>query len=99
MFRWSMVMTQSANRLFDELSRLVVEAAGAAQGVKREIDTFAKDQIEHVLRDSNFATRDEVEGARAIALAAREENEALKARLEALEARIMALENPAPQMR
>lgn len=78
-------MTASPNRLFDDLARLMTDAAGAAQGMKREVEGLAKSQIERLLRDMDLVTREEFEAVREMAILAREENEALKLRLAALE--------------
>ena len=80
-------MTQTSNRILDEMSRLMNDAAGVAQGVRREFDTVAKSQIERILRDLDVVRRDEFEAVKEMARLAREENEALKARIAALEAR------------
>ncbi len=81
-------MTQSQNRLFEEFGRLMTDAAGVAQGVRREVDTLVKTQIDRLLRDADVVTREEFEAVREMAVLAREENEALKARIAALEARL-----------
>jgi BMFP domain-containing protein YqiC len=78
-------MSASPNRLFDDLARLMTDAAGAAQGVKREVEGLAKSQMERILRDMDLVTREEFEAVREMAILAREENEMLKARLDALE--------------
>jgi BMFP domain-containing protein YqiC len=74
------------NRLMDDFARLVTDATGAAQGVRREIETAVKTQIERMLRDMDVATREEVEVLRDMVGTLRTENEALKARVTALEA-------------
>lgn len=79
-------MTQTQNRIFDELGRLFTNAAGAAQGVRQEIETVLRGQAERLIADMDLVTREEFEAVRAMAQLAREENEALKARIEALEA-------------
>jgi BMFP domain-containing protein YqiC len=81
-------MTQTSNRFFDEIGRLMNDAAGAAQGVKREIDTVVRNQAEKILRDLDIVKREEFEAAKEMARLAREENEALKARISALEAKL-----------
>jgi BMFP domain-containing protein YqiC len=81
-------MTQSSNRIFDELARLATDAAGAAQGVRREIETVVRSQFERLIKDMDVATREEVEVLREMVVAAREENERLEARLKDLEARL-----------
>ena len=83
-------MTQTSNRLLDEIARLVNDATGAAQGVKREIDTVIKHQAEKFLNDMDLVKREEFEAVKDMARLAREENEALKARIDALEARVNA---------
>ena len=88
-------MTQTSNRLLDEFARLVNDATGAAQGVKREIDTVIKHQAEKFLNDMDLVKREEFEAVKEMARLAREENEALKARIDALEARLNAA-NPGP---
>ncbi|MGO3933975.1 accessory factor UbiK family protein [Rhodopseudomonas pseudopalustris] len=81
-------MTQTSNRLFDEIGRLMNDAAGAAQGVKREIETVVRTQAERVLRDLDLVKREEFEVVKDMAKLAREENDALKARIAALEAKL-----------
>ena len=84
-------MTQTNNRFFDEASRLMNDAAGVAQGIRREFDSLFRTQAERVLGDLDVVRREEFEAAKDMARLAREENEALKARIAALEARIDAL--------
>lgn len=79
-------MALASNRILDDFARLVTDAAGAAQGVKREVETLVKSQLERLLRDLDLVTREEFEAVREMAILAREENERLAARLEALEA-------------
>ena len=79
-------MTQTQNRFFDEVARLMNDAAGVAQGVRRELDTMVRTQAERILRDLDVVKREEFEAVREMARLAREENEALKRRIEALEA-------------
>jgi BMFP domain-containing protein YqiC len=81
-------MTQTSNRFFDEIGRLMNDAAGAAQGVKREVDTVMRNQAERILRDLDVVKREEFEAVKDMARLAREENEALKARIAALEAKL-----------
>jgi len=81
-------MTQTTNRFFDELGRLMNDAAGAAQGVKREFDTVWRSQAEKFLRDMDLVKREDFEVVRDMARLAREENEALKARIAALEGKL-----------
>ena len=81
-------MTQTSNRFFDEIGRLMNDAAGAAQGVKREVDTVVRNQAEKILRDLDVVKREEFEAVKDMARLAREENEALKARIAVLEAKL-----------
>jgi BMFP domain-containing protein YqiC len=81
-------MTQTNNRFFDEIGRLMNDAAGAAQGVKREVDAVVRNQAERILRDLDLVKREEFDAVKDMARLAREENEALKARIIALEAKL-----------
>ena len=83
-------MAQTSNRLMNELARLATDAVGAAQGVRREVETVARSQMERLIKDMDVATREEVEVLREMVLAARAENEQLSARLAALEERLGA---------
>jgi BMFP domain-containing protein YqiC len=83
-------MTQTSNRLLDELAKLMTDAAGAAQGVRREVETLARVQGERMLREMDVVSREEFEAVKAMAQRAREENEALAARIAALEAEAAA---------
>ena len=81
-------MTQTSNRFFDEMARLMNDAAGVAQGVRREFDTLLRNQAERMLRDLDVVKREEFEAVKDMARIAREENEGLKARILALEAKL-----------
>jgi BMFP domain-containing protein YqiC len=81
-------VTQTTNRFLDELSKLLTDAAGAAQGMRREVETLMKAQGERILRDMDVVQREEFEAVKEMARLAREENEALKARIAALEAKL-----------
>jgi BMFP domain-containing protein YqiC len=81
-------MTQSSNRLFDGLGRIMNDAAGVADNLKREIDTLVRSQAERVLGDLDLVRREEFEAARDLAANARAESERLAARVAALEAQI-----------
>ena len=80
-------MVTTSSRILDDIARLATDAAGAAQGVRREVETVVKTQIERLLRDLDVVTREEFEAVREMALLAREENDKLAARLAALELR------------
>lgn len=79
---------QTQGPFFDELAKLMTEAAGAADGVRREAQTALRSQFQKMLADMDFVPREEFEAVKDLARAAREENDALKKRIEALEARI-----------
>ncbi|MGO4404233.1 accessory factor UbiK family protein [Bosea sp. RAF48] len=81
-------MVNPGNRILDDIARLATDAAGAAQGVRREVETVVKTQIERLLRDLDVVTREEFEAVREMALIAREENDKLAARLAALEEKL-----------
>jgi BMFP domain-containing protein YqiC len=85
-------MTQTTNRFLDELSKLLTDAAGAAQGMRREVETLMRSQGERILREMDVVQREEFEAVREMAAKAREENDELRARIAALEA---ALAHPA----
>ena len=79
-------MTQTTGRFFDELGKLITDAAGAAEGVRKEIESVVRAQAERVLRDLDMVQREEFEAVKAMAQKAREENECLKERIAELEA-------------
>ena len=78
---------QARGKIFDDISQLMTNAMGVAQGAKDEAETAMKSMIDRWLADRDFVTREEFEAVRSMAQKAREENEALKARLDALEAK------------
>jgi BMFP domain-containing protein YqiC len=82
-------MTQTTGRFFDELGKLITDAAGAADGVRKEIEGMVRAQAERVLRDLDVVQREEFEAVKAMAQKAREENEVLKTRIAELEASIV----------
>ena len=79
---------QTDNPVLDGLARLFTDAAGAAQSVRSEIDTFVRQRLERLVADMDFVPREEFEAVKAMAQKAREENERLEARLAELEAKI-----------
>ncbi len=83
-------MTQANNRILDELARMMTDAAGAAQGVKREVETLVRSQGERFLRDMDVVSREEFEAVKAMAEKARAENDRLAARIGALEEALVA---------
>lgn len=76
---------QSRNKFLDDVSKLMTNAMGVAQGAREEAETAVRSVIDRWLADKNFVTREEFDAVRAMAQKAREENEALKARIAALE--------------
>ncbi|TVP74406.1 MAG: accessory factor UbiK family protein [Rhodobacteraceae bacterium] len=76
---------QTRNRLLDDVSQLMTNAMGVAQGARTEAETALKSLMDRWLADRDFVTREEFDAVRAMAQKAREENDLLKARLDALE--------------
>lgn len=76
---------QSQNKFLDDLSQLMTNAMGVAQGAREEAETAIKGMLDRWLADREFVTREEFDAVRAMAQKAREENEALKSRLDAIE--------------
>lgn len=81
-------MTATNSRFFDELAKLMTNAAGAAQGVRKEVDTLVQSQVERVLNNLNVVKREEFDVVKDMVERARTENDALAARLVALESRL-----------
>ena len=81
-------MTQTSNKFFDEIARLMNDAAGVAQGVRREFETLMRSQGEKILREMDVVRREDFEAVQDMARLAREENDALKARVAAIEAKL-----------
>lgn len=77
---------QARGKIFDDISQLMTNAMGVAQGAKDEAETAMKSLMDRWLADRDFVTREEFDAVRAMAQKAREENEALKSRLDSLEA-------------
>ncbi len=80
-------MSTGPNRILDEFAKLMTDAAGAAQGVRREFETAFRGQAERILNSMDLVQREEFEAVREMALKARAENEKLSARIDALEAK------------
>jgi BMFP domain-containing protein YqiC len=91
-------MTQTSSRFFDEIARLMNDAAGVAQGVRREFDTLFRSQAERWLREMDFVKREEFEAVKDMARLAREENEALRARIADIEAKLGMSTKDGPQV-
>ena len=81
-------MTQTTNRFLDEFAKLMTDAAGAADGLRKEAETLFKSQGERLLREMDVVRREEFEAVKAMAEKARAENERLEARIAALEAQL-----------
>ena len=77
---------QTRNKFFDDMSQLMTNAMGVAQGAKTEAETAVKGFIDRWMADRDFVTREEFDAVRAMAQKAREENAVLAARIDALEA-------------
>jgi BMFP domain-containing protein YqiC len=81
-------MPQTQSKFFDDLSRLMTDAAGLAEGARREAQTFAKTQMERMMSGMDVVTREEFEAVKEMAARARDDNEKLVQRVAALEARL-----------
>ena len=80
--------SQGPSRLFDEFAKLMTDAAGVAQGARREVETALKSQGERLLSQMDLVQRDEFEAVKEMASRARQENEELRAEIDALKARL-----------
>jgi BMFP domain-containing protein YqiC len=76
---------QSRNRFMDDIGQLMTNAMGVAQGAREEAETAMKSMLDRWMADRDFVTREEFDAVRAMAQKAREENDALRARLDAME--------------
>ena len=85
-------MAQTDNPFLDGMAKMFTDAAGMAQGVRAEIDTFVKQRLERLVAEMDFVPREEFEAVKAMAAKARAENEALAARIAALESKISSLD-------
>jgi BMFP domain-containing protein YqiC len=92
MKRTRFAMTTGPNRILDEFAKLMTDAAGAAQGVRREVETAFKSQAEKILNSMEVVQREEFEAVRDMALKARAENKKLEARIAELVARVALFE-------
>jgi len=81
-------MPQTQSRFFDDLSRLMTDAAGLADGARREAQTFARTQMERMMAGMDMVSREDFEAVKEMASRARDENEKLAQRIAALEARL-----------
>jgi BMFP domain-containing protein YqiC len=90
-----MAMTTTSSRFFDELAKLMSNAAGAAQGVRKEFDSLVRTQIERAMSGMDVVQREEFEAVKQMAAKAREENERLQQRIAELESKFGASGSPA----
>ena len=81
-------MAETRGRMFDDVSRFMSDAAGMAQGVRKEAESLVKAQVERLLSSMDVVSREEFEATKAMAIKARDENERLEKRIVALEARL-----------
>ena len=88
-----MTMTQGPNRIFDEFAKLMTDAAGAAQGMKKEAEAAFRSQAEKFLNDMDLVKRDDFDAVQEMASKARSENEELRSKVDALEERLSKLES------
>ncbi|RFC67510.1 MULTISPECIES: accessory factor UbiK family protein [Mesorhizobium] len=87
-------MSTGPNRLLDDLAKLMTDAAGAAQGVRREVETAFRAQAERLLNNMDVVQREEFDAVSDMARKAREENLKLAARIKALEAKLGVADAP-----
>lgn len=88
---------QTENKIFGDFAKLLNGAAGTLAGVGREAEAGARERVREWVGGLDFVSRDEFEAVKAMAAAARDENDALRARLDALEAdKPQASSAPAP---
>lgn len=83
---------QTDNRLFDDLARVASGALSTLAGLREEIEMRVRERFERFAGEVNLVTREEFDAVKAMAAKAREEQEALAARVAALEERVAALE-------
>lgn len=83
-------MPATSSRFFDELAKLMTNAAGAASGVRKEVDSLVQTQVERVLNNINVVKREEFDVVREMAEKARMENDKLTARIAELESKLKA---------
>jgi len=84
-------MPQTTGRIFDEIARLMTDAAGALQGARGEVDHVMRSKAEKILRDLDIVQREEFDAVKAMAIKAREENDELRKELKALREEIKTL--------
>jgi BMFP domain-containing protein YqiC len=82
---------QSQNRFFDDLARVAAGAMGTLSGMRSEVESRVREQLERVLAGMDLVSRDEFEAVKAMAAKARSEQEDLRRRVDELESRVVAL--------
>ena len=87
-------MTTTSSKFFDELAKLMTNAAGAAQNVRKEFDSLVRSQLERALSGMDIVQREEFEAVKQMAATAREENERLQQRVAELEAKLATTTAP-----
>ena len=90
---------QTRNRLFDDAAKLAGGALGTLDGIRREVDSLVRQQLERMLSGMNLVNRDEFDAVKAMAAKAREEQEQMAERIAALEAALAAKESKKPAKR
>ena len=90
-------MTATSSRFFDEIAKLMTNATGAAQGVRKEVDGLVQAQVERVLNNVNVVKREEFDVVRDMAEKARAENERLEKRIAELESKLYSNTVEAPE--
>lgn len=88
---------QSENKILDDMARVASSAMGVAAGMRSEVEARIREQMERLLAQMDLVSREEFDAVKAVAVAAREEQEALGAKLAALEARLAAMEKAKPK--
>ena len=89
-------MPQTGGRLFDDFSRLMTDASGLAQGLRREIEVAVRGQVERLLAAMDVVSREEFDAVKRMAALARDENERLEKRILALEQKVGTAATPPP---
>ncbi|MEO9612066.1 MAG: accessory factor UbiK family protein [Nitratireductor sp.] len=90
-------MSNGPNRILDDFAKLLTDAAGAAQGVRNEVETAFRAQAERILNSMDVVQREEFEAVREMAIKARAENKTLAARLAEIEASLAQSDKKTPK--
>ena len=84
---------QSENKILDDIARVASSAMGVAAGMRSEVEARIREQLERLLAQMDLVPREEFEAIKAVAVTAREEQEALSAKVLELERRLAAMES------